>query len=118
MFNSNTRLSIFLAKLAETNRTLASDDLIKSYAPNANELNTKKINFEDVLEDYHKIQPMDHKQIQNLITNSTETKKVSTSPKISAIELSHATVMNSAILKLLSHAIKENRTVMDNYRPA
>lgn len=112
--NSRINFAYNLQRMAEINRQFSSDNLTKSFAPNAEELCTHKLNFSEVM---HNLSSSPDIKIDKVIENNTEQVPVSNSRRQASIELSQAALMNLTMNKLLSHSIREERAVLDNFRP-
>lgn len=112
--SSKINVAYNLQRMAEINRQFSSDNLTKSFAPNADELCTHKLNFGEVM---HHLKSGTASDIEHAIEDSTEKIPVASSRRQASIELSQAALMNLTMNKLLSHSIREERSVLDNFRP-
>ncbi len=116
------RLSaIALVKLTERNRDLISDQLIKSTAPNASELCTGQLDFASTLnslEDKSRTKSVGLSEIKESIQEHTETVPVRKSTREAAVDLSQAYLMNLSMVRLLNHGYKQEKTVLDNFKPS
>jgi hypothetical protein len=109
-----------LYKLTERNRELSSDHLIKSAAPNAKDLCTGQIDFASTISELQNNSQgagLDTAKISSIIHENTDTVHVSKSTREASIDLSQAYLMNLAMVRLLNHHYKQERSVLDNYRP-
>ncbi len=117
-FENNKELAFFLTKIAEHNRFLASDNLIKSSAPNANELCTKKLDFKELMHKISTEKDLSSTNIKKALEDSSSPTKVSSSVRLSSIEFADAVNMNSAMNKLLRFSIREKSAVVDGFKPS
>ena len=111
---------MFLFQVAEQNRNLAADNMIKSTAPNASELCTGKLNFSQVMRQASSYSPSEAFQKKdNILSHATDTVAVSKSVKQAALDFSQAVVFDSAMRRLLEHSFKQqpNKIVTD-FRPS
>lgn len=96
MFSNTNDLAFLLLKSSEFSRSAATDNLIKSSAPNANELCTEKLDFERVMNKLAGTEKLDRnltsEDVNKLIKNSTDTVKVSESVRSATVEIGRAHV--------------------------
>ena len=115
-------LAFFLYKTAEHNRSLALDNFVKSNAPNADELCTKKLNFDQVMKKMASSENQDQSfnsaEIQKNLNESSETVKVSGSVRQNAIDFAQSALVNSSMRRLLAHSFKQSRLVIDQFKPS
>ncbi|MDJ0625719.1 MAG: hypothetical protein QNJ31_05055 [Candidatus Caenarcaniphilales bacterium] len=113
----NFASSFALFKLTERQRDLAAEHLVKSNAPNAEELCTGRVHFDSVigeLEDkYKNKENPSNDQIRSIIRNNTETIPVRKSTRELAVELSQAYLMNLSAVRLMNHSYKQKRAILD-----
>ena len=117
MFSNTNDLAFLLLKSSEFSRSAATDNLIKSSAPNANELCTEKLDFERVMNKLAGTEKLDRnltsEDVNKLIKNSTDTVKVSESVRSATVDFSQAALMNLAMQKLLRHSFKQIRVPIE-----
>lgn len=118
MINNHKDYALILYKLAEQNRQYSADNLIKSYAPNAKDLQTKKLNFTQVLQDVSESKTdLEHTDVNASITSNSQSVPVNTSKQQSAMALSEAALLNRTLYRLLNHSLTEERSIVDGFRP-
>jgi hypothetical protein len=117
--NKITAFSLY--KLTEQNRNLASDHLIKANAPNAKNLCTGKLDFaaalNEIASESTSKELLRSSELNPIIDNHTQTVRVNKSVREASVDLSQAYIMNLAMLRLLNHFYKQDRSVLDNFRP-
>lgn len=117
MFSNTNDLAFLLLKSSEFSRSAATDNLIKSSAPNANELCTEKLDFERVMNKLAGTEKLDRnltsEDVNKLIKSSTDTVKVSESVRSATVDFSQAALMNLAMQKLLRHSFKQIRVPIE-----
>ncbi|MDX1917957.1 MAG: hypothetical protein SFT81_02280 [Candidatus Caenarcaniphilales bacterium] len=116
----NKELAFNLFKIAEYNRTLEADKVIKSSAPNPKELCSGKLNFAELMSDLEKNSARrvgsKTKNIDSMLKDSTHNVKIDKTVRQYSVDLSQAQIMNTAMARLLNHSIKQERSVIDNFR--
>ncbi len=116
----NLTTATALYRLSERDRELASDHLIKSNAPNAKDLCTGNLNFGAALaeaETRGRKTDIHGSDMSEIINSHTETVKVRKSTREAAVDLSQSFIRNLAMVKLLNHYYKQDRTVLEGFRP-
>lgn len=114
------QIAFGLFKLTERNRELASDHLIKSTAPNAKNLCTSQVDFASTISEMQnqgRTKDLTGNRISSIIKDNTETVHVTKSTREASVDLSQAYLMNLAMVRLLNHHYKQDRVVLDVYRP-
>jgi hypothetical protein len=116
----NKILAYGLLKATEKNRDLIADHLNKSHAPNASELCTGKLDMSGAVSAMDKAAAGGSFSdvIGEVLSEHTKTVKVNGSSRTLAVDLSQGYLMNLAMVRLLNHNIKQEKSVIDNFRPA
>ncbi len=109
-----------LLRTTDYARGLASDKLVKSAAPNAEDLCAGKLDFASALRDVqrkqHRGQDLDGGQIDDLLRKNTTSSPLKTSTRQASVDLAMAQQLNSLMLKLMGHVIKMDKLPIDNFR--
>ncbi len=117
----NKLTAIALSKLSEQNRSLLSDELVKANAPNAKDLCSGRLDFASAFNEIASRggnkSDLKNSEISSIIGNHIQKSPITKSVRESSADLAQAYVSSMAMMRLVNHFYKQDRSVIDNFRP-
>lgn len=106
--------------MSEQNRILLSDQLVKANAPNSQDLCAGHLDFGSAFNEIASRtgkSGLKSSEINSIIGNHIQKSPITKSVRETSADLAQAYISSMAMLRLVNHFYKQDRTVIDNFRP-